>query len=104
MKSETYLDFCFIRENSGTLAAEVQNNFERIFKGQRLHWYLDDKTVLDAEVVVAEVKGMSSWESEQEVIDHLEESAGDTFWTALQGYQFYVYPPEKKGCGSCGVS
>ncbi|SEA84429.1 hypothetical protein SAMN05421743_10970 [Thalassobacillus cyri] len=102
MKSETYLDFCFIREMTGTLAADVQNNFERLFKGQRLHWYLDDKTVLDAEVVVAEVKGMSSWASEQDVIDHLEAQAGETFWQALQGYQFHVYPPEK-GCGTCGV-
>ncbi|MRH44729.1 hypothetical protein GH741_18945 [Aquibacillus halophilus] len=96
-KSETYLDFCFIREKSGQLATEVQSAFEQLFKYERLHWYLDEKEEMEAEIVVAEVKGMSRWLSEQEVIDHLEENASENFWSMLQGYQFQVLPV-MKGC------
>lgn len=96
-KSETYLDFCFIREFSGQLATDVKMMFEQLFKYERLHWYLDVKEDNGAEIVVAEVKGMSRWESEQEVIDYLEDNASDLFWNALQGYQFQVLPV-LKGC------
>ncbi|MDL4841916.1 hypothetical protein [Aquibacillus rhizosphaerae] len=96
-KSETYLDFCFIQEVSGELATNVQSMFEQLFKYERLHWYLDAKQEEGAEIVVAEVKGMSRWETEQEVIDYLEETANEDFWSTLQGYQFQVLPVEK-GC------
>lgn len=102
MKSETYLDFCFIREKSGGLGEEVNAIFESLFKRERLYWYLDEKENDGSEIVVAEVKGMSGWESEEEVIDFLEDYAEENFWAHLQGYQFNVLPVEK-GCGSCGT-
>lgn len=101
MKSETFLDFCFIREVSGELKLEVDEMLSELFKGQRLHWYLDAKVEKGVEIIVAEVKGMSRFLSEQEVIDYIEDHAVEKFWTALQGYQFAVYPA-KKGCGTCG--
>ncbi|MBM7554188.1 hypothetical protein [Thalassobacillus pellis] len=101
MKNETYLDFCFIRSLAGGLAAEVEKMFTDLFKNQRLNWYLDYKVQDGAEIVVAEVKGMSSWKSEEAVIDHLETNADDSFWKVLQGYQFHVYPA--KGCSTCGT-
>ncbi|MCT2535900.1 hypothetical protein NC661_08260 [Aquibacillus koreensis] len=91
-KSETYLDFCFIQEVTGDLVTKVQAMFEELFKYERLHWYLDAKEESGAEIVVAEVKGMSRFESEQEVIDYLEENADELFWKTLQGYQFQVLP------------
>ncbi|WP_173917475.1 hypothetical protein [Halobacillus sp. Marseille-Q1614] len=98
--NETYLDFCFIQETTGSLAGDVNNMFKRIFSGQRLNWYMDEKSEDGIEVVVAEVKGMSSWTSVEEVIHHLDENAGEEFWETLQGYQFNVYPAG--GCSSCG--
>ncbi|MDC3417864.1 hypothetical protein [Aquibacillus salsiterrae] len=96
-KSETYLDFCFIRKKNGFLKAEVQSMFERLFHSERLHWYLDIKERDGVEIVVAEVKGMSSWNSENEVIDYLEAHASEDFWTLLHGLQFNVFPV-MKGC------
>ncbi|WP_245831001.1 hypothetical protein [Sediminibacillus massiliensis] len=101
IKSETYLDFCFITEKTGELAVEVKTMFEQLFQNERLHWYLDVKEKIGAEIVVAEVKGMSNWKSEQEVIDYLEEHASEKFWTILQGYQFQVLPV-MKGCRPSG--
>ncbi|WP_026581239.1 hypothetical protein [Bacillus sp. J33] len=101
MNSETYLDFCFIREASGNFASEVDQMLSELFKGIRLNWYLDEKNEDGMDIVVAEVKGMSKWESEEETIDYIEDHAGDDFWSYLQGYQMYVYPA-KRGCGSCG--
>ncbi|WP_019155696.1 hypothetical protein [Robertmurraya massiliosenegalensis] len=100
MMSETFLDFCFIREEKGNFRNEIEQLFLSLFKGTKLHWYLDEKKLEEAEVVVAEVKGMSRWQSEAEVIQYLEEHATETFWKLLQGYQMYVYPVQK-GCHSC---
>jgi hypothetical protein len=104
MASETYLDFCFVQPVDGSLAKHVHTLFEQIFKDERrLHWYLDEKEESGAEIVVAEVKGMSRWDSEDEVIEHIEEIAPEPFWTLLQGYQFQVYPV-MKGCCKNGNS
>ena len=101
MNSETYLDFCFVRDAKGDFASEIHGILADLFKDIRLNWYLDEKTKDGAEIVVAEVKGMSSWESEEETIEFIEQHAGEKFWEYLQGYQLYVYPA-KRGCGSCG--
>lgn len=101
MNSETFLDFCFIREAEGNLGTEIDQMLTNLFKGTRLHWYLDEKIVDGAEVVVAEVKGMSRWKSETEVITHLETHGEEEFWKLLHGYQLVVYP-NNKGCNSCG--
>lgn len=102
MNSETYLDFCFVRETAGHFASEIHEILTELFKGIRLNWYLDEKTQEGIEIVVAEVKGMSRWNSEEETIQYIEEHAGETFWEYLQGYQMNVYPA-KRGCGSCGT-
>ncbi|MFZ3576981.1 hypothetical protein [Virgibacillus sp. DJP39] len=101
MPSETYLDFCFIQKTTGTLASDVKSMFESVFNRERLHWYLDNKEEDGMEIVVAEVKGMSRWSCEEDVIDHLEENATEQFWETLQGYQLQVLPL-KKGSGKCG--
>ncbi|MFD2216367.1 hypothetical protein [Metabacillus endolithicus] len=102
MRNETYLDFCFIREKQGEFSQEIHNLFSKIFVGKRLNWYLDEKKVDGLEVIVAEVKGLSDWESEEELIDYLDENADNLFWTYLQGYQLSIFS-DKKGCQSCGT-
>lgn len=100
MNSETYLDFCFIKSAAGGFAGEIDAILNQLFKGKPLYWYLDEKTANGAEIVVAEVKGMSNWRSEDEAIGFLEEKAGERFWDYLQGYKMYIYPA--KGCGTDG--
>lgn len=102
MNSETFLDFCFVREFQGAFRTDIENILTDLFKGTRLHWYLDEKVIEGVEVVVAEVKGMSRFQSEEEVIQYIEEKGTEPFWNYLQGYQMYVYP-NKKGCNSCGT-
>lgn len=102
MNSETYLDFCFVRESSGSFASEIDQMLSELFKGVSLNWYLDEKNKDGMDIVVAEVKGMSRWKSEEETIEFIEDHAGDLFWKYLQGYQMYIYPA-KRGCGSCGT-
>lgn len=102
MNNETFLDFCFVREASGNFASEVDQMLTELFKGVRLNWYLDEKNEGGMDIVVAEVKGMSKWESEDETIDFIEDHADDSFWRYLQGYQMYIYPA-KGGCSSCGT-
>ncbi|MBS4209222.1 hypothetical protein [Bacillus sp. FJAT-50079] len=102
MNSETYIDFCFIRNKTGHFAEEIQQLLKELFKGMRLQWYLDEKVKDDLEIIVAEIKGMSKWQSEQEAIDYIEATAKEDFWMFLQGYQMSIYP-QTKGCVSCGT-
>lgn len=102
MNNETYLDFCFIRHEKGNFSADIDGLFRTIFDGKRLNWYLEEKKQDGVEIVVAEVKGMSDWPSEDALLLYLEEQAGEAFWEYVQGYQFYIYP-FKRGCQSCGT-
>jgi hypothetical protein len=102
MTSETYLDFCFMRTESGGFTSEIDELLKETFAKKRLNWFLEEKSIEGTEMVVAEIKGMSDWATEEETIQFLEEHAGDKFWEYLQGYQMYIYPA-KRGCNSCGT-
>ncbi|WHY71190.1 hypothetical protein [Fictibacillus enclensis] len=105
MNNETYLDFCFIRTFGvfeESLFSKVDKALQHLFDHQLLHWYLEEKKKDGLEIVIAEVRGMSEWTSEDEVLNHLEKAEGSSFWEYLQGCQFNVYPA-MKGCGSCGT-
>ncbi len=102
MTSETYIDFCFVRPVSGGFAAEIDELLKNTFAKKRLKWYIEEKTIDGAEMVIVEVKGMSSWASEGETIQFLEDNAGEKFWEYLQGYKMFIYPVTK-GCSGCGT-
>jgi len=101
MTSETYIDFCFVRPESGVFAAEIDELLKQTFAKKRLNWFLEEKISEGIEIVVAEIKGMSNWQSEEETIQFIEEHAGEAFWEYLQGYKMFIYPV-LKGCNSCG--
>lgn len=101
MNNETFMDFCFIRNAAGNFSKEISAMLERLFKGQRLYWYLDEKTQMGLEIVVAEIKGMSTWKNEEEVCRFLEKEAGEPFWSLLQGFIVSIYPA-MRGCTKCG--
>ncbi|WP_077620539.1 hypothetical protein [Bacillus sinesaloumensis] len=103
MNSETYLDFCFIREATGNFKEEIHEILSNLFKSIRLKWYLEEKTEEGIEIIIAEVKGMSRWQSEEDAIEYIEAHADEAFWSYLQGYKLFIYPA-KKGCSSCGVN
>lgn len=102
MTSETYIDFCFMRVASAGFAAEVDALLKNTFGKKRLNWFLEEKSIDGAEMVVAEIKGMSDWSSENEAIKFIEENAEEKFWEYLQGYKMFIYPVTR-GCNSCGT-
>ncbi|MBT2654813.1 hypothetical protein J7E81_06055 [Bacillus sp. ISL-18] len=102
MTSETYIDFCFVRPETGGFASEIDELLKKTFAKKRLNWFLEEKTSEGIEIVVAEIKGMSNWQSEEETIQFIEEHADETFWEYLQGYKMFIYPV-LRGCNSCGT-
>lgn len=102
MNNETYIDFCFMRKESGDFSKEIDQMLRELFKGKRLNWYLEEKASEGADVVVAEIKGMSDWQSEEEAIMFIEAASGEMFWKYLQGYKMFIYPASR-GCNSCGT-
>ncbi|MCL6571274.1 MAG: hypothetical protein K6T88_06250 [Bacillus sp. (in: Bacteria)] len=102
MTSETYIDFCFMRAETGGFTAEITELLKTTFAKKRLNWFLEEKTIEGVEMVVAEIKGMSNWSTEEETIQFLEEHAEEKFWEYLQGYKLFIYPA-KRGCTSCGT-
>ncbi|WNS78418.1 hypothetical protein RRU94_00125 [Domibacillus sp. DTU_2020_1001157_1_SI_ALB_TIR_016] len=102
MNNETYVDFCFIRNEQGRFKEDINALLHDLFSTKRLHWYLEEKKIDTAEMVIAEIKGMSDWTSEGDLLHYLEEKADERFWTYVQGCQLYIYPFQK-GCASCGT-
>lgn len=102
MTSETYIDFCFVRPEAGDFTAEIDELLKNTFSKKRLNWFLEEKIIDGAEMVVAEIKGMSDWSSEEETIQFIEENAAEKFWEYLQGFKMFIYPV-KRGCNSCGT-
>ena len=102
MTSETYIDFCFVRPEAGDFITEIDELLKSTFAKKRLNWFLEEKKIDGAEMVVAEIKGMSNWSSEEETIQFLEENADEQFWEYLQGYKMFIYPV-LRGCNSCGT-
>lgn len=102
MTSETYIDFCFIRQGSGGFVSEIDDLLKLTFSKKRLNWFLEEKIIEGTVMVTAEIKGMSDWFSEEETIQYLEEHAEDKFWEYLQGYKMFIYPV-LRGCNSCGT-
>ncbi|WP_231689548.1 hypothetical protein [Bacillus sp. FJAT-27245] len=102
MNSETYIDLFFARKEEGKFSPEVDSLLKELFSGKRLNWYLEEKQEDGVDVVIAEIKGMSPFQTEEEGIAFIEMHAGDRFWDYLQGYKIFVYP-NKRGCGSCGT-
>lgn len=102
MTSETYIDFCFVRPLAGDFTVEIDTLLKNTFAKKRLNWFLEEKNLDGAEMVIAEIKGMSDWGSEDETIQFIEEHAGEKFWEYLQGYKMFIYPV-KRGCNSCGT-
>lgn len=101
MKSEVMLDLCFIREQQGDFDMAIQDELMTIF-GNKLHWYLDAKAGEEIDIVVAEVRGMGPWASEDEIMYFIEGKASDHFFTWLQGYRIQVFPKEKgSACRAC---
>jgi len=103
MNSETFIDFVFVRDKEGDFKAEIEQLLRTLFKESRMNWYLGEKVEDGAEIVVAEIKGMSMWQQEEEVIDFIEKDGTDRFWNYLCGYQIHVYAAEK-GCKCCGTT
>ncbi|ALC92984.1 hypothetical protein AM500_23680 [Bacillus sp. FJAT-18017] len=103
MNSETYIDFIFARkQEGGGFTPKIDSLLKELFPGKRLSWYLEEKVSEGADVVIAEIKGMSPFQSEDEAIEFIETNAHNVFWEYLQGYKIFIYP-NKRGCNSCGT-
>jgi hypothetical protein len=92
-----------MRTETGGFRKEIDELLKTTFAKKRLNWFLEEKVIEGAEMVVAEIKGMSEWSTEEETIQFLEDNAGEKFWEYLQGYKMFIYPA-KRGCNSCGTN
>ncbi|MCS7461523.1 hypothetical protein N0M98_15330 [Paenibacillus doosanensis] len=107
MPTEFALDLCFIREHGQLpLPTLIDRELQKLFAG-RGSWYIDFKVKEGLDIAVAEVKGLGTWETEDELLQYIEESmeqdsdSAEDSWEYLQGYQVKVWP--KIDAGSCRI-
>ncbi|MGP4081764.1 hypothetical protein ACTWQL_17800 [Pseudalkalibacillus sp. R45] len=100
MISEVYIDLCFIRKPQTDFKGFIEQEFRQLFPST-IHWYLDVKVGEDFEMIIAELRGMGRWQSEEEVMAHLDKHGSERFWDYLQGVQMNIYPV-MKGCARNG--
>ena len=88
MNNETYLDFCFVRKTQGNFSKEINDLFSALFTGLYLNWFLEEKIEQGADIVIAQVKGMSKWRSEEETIQFLEDQRAPFVQKTIKKLQF----------------
>jgi len=105
MPSEFTLDLCFIRKPKRTpFQTMIYQQLHELFNGKGT-WYMDYKEEEGLEIAIAEVKGLGTWECEEDLLRYIEESVLDQTqdcWDYLQGYQVQVIP--KVDAGSCRLT
>ncbi|MUT67975.1 hypothetical protein [Paenibacillus sp. NEAU-GSW1] len=106
MNVEFFLDLCFIREHEPEpihrFEQAVQKQLDHLFSGTG-SWYTEGKQQDQADIVVAEVKGMAKWQSEEDIVAYIEANAAPPFMAWLQGYRIQLDIKEAhEGCSHCG--
>jgi hypothetical protein len=96
MGSEIVFDLCFVRDQCEDFETRIHDELMVIFEN-KLHWYIDYKCKENLEIVVAEVKGVGSWISEDELLTYIEEKASEQFFIWLQGYHLQLFPVVRGG-------
>jgi len=101
--SEFMLDLCFIREEhaEAPFLTLIDRQLNELFSGKGT-WYIEHKMEDGLEIAVAEVKGIGTWDCEDDLLAYIEETAADHIadcWEFLQGYNVQVI--QKIDAGSC---
>jgi len=104
MKTEFFLDLCFVRkrEMKGDFVEAIDQQMNTLFLGKKGHWHIVEKQEGLIDIIVAEINGIWSWESEEDVLTFLEQNASPQFWECLQGYQIRLEGKEELECSHCG--
>ncbi|MCZ8518188.1 MULTISPECIES: hypothetical protein [Paenibacillus] len=98
MPSEYDAALCFVRrmeENGRPLHVVLEADLRRIFPGASLD--MDPKAEEGLEIVVARINGLGPWESENELLDRMEQQLPEPWWNWLSGYRLQVTPKEDAG-------
>ena len=99
------MDLCFIREHEPdhNFDQAVAKQLQSLFIGMG-SWFTEVKQNNDPiDIVVAEVKGMGKWQSEEDVVAYIEKNATPQFMSWLQGYRIQLDIKEvHEGCSHCG--
>jgi nicotinic acid phosphoribosyltransferase len=101
LKAEFFLDLCFVqvKVTQQNFINAVEKQMGALFSGKG-QWQIEAKQEGLIGVIVAEVKGIWSWENEEMVFDYLEKEASPQFWEWLQGYQIQLDVKEYVECRS----
>ncbi|WP_135556702.1 hypothetical protein [Paenibacillus cymbidii] len=99
MLSEYRVDLCFIRRQTAEASPfpEIETQMRRLFSS-RSSCFIDRKREEGLDIAVAQVNGLSTWSTEQEVILHLEACMEPESFECLSGYRILVTPKEGAGC------
>ncbi|WP_248926104.1 hypothetical protein [Paenibacillus hamazuiensis] len=102
MPSEFRVDLVFIRPQmkNSRFFDEIEREMERVFAGIG-HWFVERKREDRLEIAVAEVNGLSPFDSEEELLLSVEQKIGSGCWDWLQGLHVRVIPKEEAGACYC---
>lgn len=95
MPSEYMVDLCFIRPQTAAPSPfpELDVQMRTLFSSGA-SWFIDRKREEGLDIAIAQVNGLSSWSSEQEVISHMETRMQPESLEWLSGYRIRVIPKE----------
>src|SRR5690554_7265545 len=103
MNNEFFLDLIFVQDRlmSEQFYDAVETQIQNLFthKGQ---WHIEVKLENLVSIIIVEIKGMWSWDQEEQIVDYLEKEASSEFWEWLYGYQIQLDIKKHAECCHCG--
>ncbi|GAA0349386.1 hypothetical protein [Bacillus horti] len=103
MKSEFFIDLCFIREQQegSQFKKEIEATIKQLFTG-KVNWSTELKRKENVDIVIVELNGIGKWQREEEIVQYLQASAPSLFLSWIQGYRIQVELKEDSGeCLHC---
>jgi hypothetical protein len=102
LPSEFFINLCFIRSELNDTSEQIRLVGKFREEASLLFpvissLYIDRKSDEVLEIVVCELNGLSMWETEEELLVHLEEKLSDEWWSWLSGYKVQVFLKRMQG-------
>jgi hypothetical protein len=101
MDHTLHLEMCFISENNELLYQHVESELNKWF-GLPAQWFVHRKQEQNLQIVTAEVHSKGAWESEEVLLNYVEDHFQLELLDQLYGYHVQSDNKQEGGCCGCG--
>lgn len=101
MNHSLHLEMCFISESNELLYQQVESELNKWFD-LSTQWFIHSKKEENLQIVTAEVHSKGAWESEDALLNYVEDHFQSDLLDQIYGYHVQAETKQEGGCCGCG--